>query len=211
MRAHLNPVSTSESISLHTNSIDHVRLVALELFVAKGFKGVSLRHLASAVGLQVGSLYSHIDSKEALLFELIDDYERELLYVLFQRVGSEGDPLERLRSYVDAYIRFLMDNFVGSLLARYEFRSLRLNDQDSVVLIRKKYQELLCGILQDGVAEKIFHVDSLSITARGLIALLDEMSGNVNAGTTSPEWLATLSQNIVARTVGVVASSSVPR
>lgn len=204
MCSQLSVASTSEQISLTTKSSDHVRLVALELFATQGFKGVSLRQLASAVGLHVGSLYSHIDSKEALLYELIDDYERELLYVLFQRVGNDGDALERLRSYTDAYIRFLVSNCVSSVLAQHEFRSLRIVDQKRVCLIRDKYQDLLGSILRDGVAEKIFDIENISITVRGLIALLSGVSVSADLGeVTSPDWLVKLAQDIVVRSVGI--------
>ena len=48
-----------------------IRATALKLFVAEGFGSVSLRRIADISGIQVGSLYNHIDGKQQLLFELI--------------------------------------------------------------------------------------------------------------------------------------------
>ena len=204
MSTQLSVDSTSEKLSLHTNSSDYVRLVALELFVARGFKGVSLRQLASAVGLQAGSLYSHIDSKDALLSELIDDYESELLHLLFKCVENDGSALEKLRSYTDTYIRFLIDNRDSSILTRYEFRSLRPSDKERVGMLRDRYQNLLRRILLDGVAEKIFDIEDIAVTAHGLTALLDGVTCSTNVRCIeSADWLVKLIQDIVARTVGV--------
>ena len=55
-----------------------IRAQALELFVSKGFGQVSMRELARHVGLAPGSLYNHFPSKQALLFDLIEEIYEEL-------------------------------------------------------------------------------------------------------------------------------------
>ena len=43
---------------------------AARLFAEKGYHGTSIGDLAAALGVQKGSLYAHIDSKEDLLWEV---------------------------------------------------------------------------------------------------------------------------------------------
>ena len=43
---------------------------AARLFAEKGYHGTSVGDLAEALGVQKGSLYSHIDSKADLLWEV---------------------------------------------------------------------------------------------------------------------------------------------
>src|SRR6266550_5161129 len=43
---------------------------AARLFAAQGYHGTSMEDLAGAMGVQKGSLYAHIQSKEDLLYEL---------------------------------------------------------------------------------------------------------------------------------------------
>jgi AcrR family transcriptional regulator len=45
---------------------------AAGLFRRKGYAAVSLRDIATATGMQVGSLYYHFDSKEQIVAEILD-------------------------------------------------------------------------------------------------------------------------------------------
>src|SRR5436190_1236499 len=49
---------------------------AARLFAQKGYHGTSIGDLADAIGVQKGSLYAHIASKEDLLFETMLDGAR---------------------------------------------------------------------------------------------------------------------------------------
>src|SRR2546430_16141822 len=46
---------------------------AARLFAEKGYHGTSIGDLAEAMGVQKGSLYAHIDSKQDLLYETMRD------------------------------------------------------------------------------------------------------------------------------------------
>ena len=46
---------------------------AARLFAEKGYHGTSIGDLAKALGVQKGSLYAHITSKEDLLYETMRD------------------------------------------------------------------------------------------------------------------------------------------
>jgi AcrR family transcriptional regulator len=49
---------------------------ALDAFSENGYAGASLRDIARRVGIEVASLYNHIDSKEELLFRIIENCTR---------------------------------------------------------------------------------------------------------------------------------------
>src|ERR671934_2825921 len=46
---------------------------AARLFAEKGYHGTSIGDLAEAMGVQKGSLYAHIESKQDLLYETMRD------------------------------------------------------------------------------------------------------------------------------------------
>jgi AcrR family transcriptional regulator len=69
--------------------------MACNLFRQAGYRGASMRSLAASVGISAGSLYYHIDSKQALLSDLISEYELNLLQVFRSKtVGMAKHPLQ---------------------------------------------------------------------------------------------------------------------
>ena len=48
-----------------------VRAAATKLIAEQGFAAVSMRQIASAVGLQAGALYSYTKDKQSLLVDLV--------------------------------------------------------------------------------------------------------------------------------------------
>ena len=53
------------------NTKEKILSVALTLFSTKGYKAVSVRHIASDVGIKASSLYNHFENKQEILDELI--------------------------------------------------------------------------------------------------------------------------------------------
>lgn len=69
---------------------------AVALFAQRGFAGVGLRELAQHLGISAGSLYNHIESKEGLLFELVEQLYRDLLDVVNRAQKSRTTHQRRL-------------------------------------------------------------------------------------------------------------------
>src|SRR5438105_14224315 len=90
---------------------DQVRAVALRLFKEKGYHATSMRDIANAVGINKGSLYSYIRSKEDLLIPV---FERAMGVLLEQMEQITADaslvPTERLRRAIHAHVTAVADN-----------------------------------------------------------------------------------------------------
>ena len=55
------------------NTKQEILEAALELFSVHGFEATSISQIASAVGIRKASLYSHFESKQAILDALVED------------------------------------------------------------------------------------------------------------------------------------------
>ena len=66
------------------NTKQEILEAALELFSVQGFESTSISQIASAVGIRKASLYSHFESKQALLDALVQEvlkqYEEHSLF-----------------------------------------------------------------------------------------------------------------------------------
>ena len=55
------------------NTKQEILVASLELFSVQGFEATSISQIADAVGIRKASLYSHFESKQAILDALIKD------------------------------------------------------------------------------------------------------------------------------------------
>jgi AcrR family transcriptional regulator len=73
---------------------------SLPLFAAAGFDGVSMRHVAAAVGVTPAALYYHFPDKEQLYLAVIANAYNDRLPVLIEQLVAAGDPWQRLENLV---------------------------------------------------------------------------------------------------------------
>ncbi|MEU6674268.1 helix-turn-helix domain-containing protein [Streptomyces sp. NPDC046853] len=77
---------------------------ALELFLERGYDAVGIRDVAAEADVAVTTVFSHFASKEALVFELDEDFEQRLTRAVTDR--APHDPLiPALRHEVRALVR----------------------------------------------------------------------------------------------------------
>jgi AcrR family transcriptional regulator len=155
---------------------EQIRRIALEMFVELGFQSVSLRQLAGAVGMQAGSLYNHIESKDALLFELIETYETELFRTLPGNRSVVGDPLKALNAFIRVHVTFTFTHRQQWLLARLEFRCLSRSQQAQIQALRDKTAARLQNILEAGIGQRRFAAVPIGAMVPCMLAMLNEIS-----------------------------------
>ncbi len=79
---------------------------ASELFVAEGYRNVSIRKVAEKVEYSPAALYSYFPSKDDLFFALAEEGFRKLFEFTNEQRVFEGDPLEGVREGYLRYYRF---------------------------------------------------------------------------------------------------------
>ena len=78
------------------NTKKEILEAALELFSVQGFEATSISQIASAVGIRKASLYSHFESKKAILDELVKEVlEQYAAHSIFAKTdwGKDSDNL----------------------------------------------------------------------------------------------------------------------
>ncbi|MCU1719033.1 TetR/AcrR family transcriptional regulator [Pseudomonas sp. 5P_3.1_Bac2] len=80
------------------SSFERNRELALQLFASQGFGQVSLRKLASSLGLSTAALYNHCSSKEELLYEALEEHYENILLIVRRSARSTSNAQQRLHS-----------------------------------------------------------------------------------------------------------------
>jgi AcrR family transcriptional regulator len=152
------------------NTAEGIRQVALDLFYKRGFQATTLRHIASRVGIQVGSLYNHIKSKGDLLFDIMETVMLDLLEDQRQ-VAQTPDVVERMRMLVYRHVKFHGERAEEVFIGNSELRSLSRGQRTRIVGLRKEYEAMFQNELEDGIRQGKFLPVDVQITAYGIIAM----------------------------------------
>jgi AcrR family transcriptional regulator len=128
---------------------------AARVFHEKGYEATSIQDIADAVGILKGSLYYYIDSKEDLLYEILERAHEEALQNVEQVSEVEGGALARIRAFVELHLAFNARNLVRMGVFFHDFRSL--GDERLAVILeaRRSYERFLRELIRDGQAEQV--------------------------------------------------------
>lgn len=153
---------------------------ATTLFGERGFPATSMRDIAREVGMLAGSLYAHIDGKETLLLEIIEQGISEYIDGASQSLagtaGSEARLRAMIRSHLDVVAR-------GPRTTKIVFHQWRYLGEENRALVRKRrdeYEDLFVQVMQTGVDDGTFAADLEVRTA------VRSILGSLNW---TPEWL----------------------
>jgi len=147
-----------------------VREAALTLFARHGFAAVSMRRIATEVGVQAGALYNYTPDKQTLLFELMRDHMVELLAA--SQDDTAAAPTDRLERFVRFHIAFHHERPDAVFIAYMELRNLDPANFEAIEVLRRRYETVLEEILQTGVASGAFAVTDSKIATWAVIAML---------------------------------------
>ncbi len=153
-------------------TMEAIRKAGLRLIFEHGYAAMSLRQLAAEVGVQSGSLYNHISTKQELLFDLVRDHLNELLRQLDRALLGKQNPTDQLRAFVGFHVTYHMTKKYEVFIANSELRSLEPKNYEAVVALRGAYEQRLAAILADGVAAGEFEVVDIQVATFAIIALL---------------------------------------
>ena len=148
-----------------------IREAALRLFARSGYAAVSMREIASEVGVRAGALYLYTPDKQTLLFDLMREH-LETLLTAWRMAKVEGEPFERLENFVRFHVDFHLERRDAVFLAYMELRNLSEDNFAVIEELRRAYEEELEEILDAGRATGDFEVADARVTTMALIAML---------------------------------------
>lgn len=155
--------------------------VAMHLFGKQGFTGTSMRDIANAVGLLPGSLYAHIQSKEALLLSIVSDGIGRFIAAVDPHVRATGSPEVRLRNMIAAHVEVVADNPERSQVVFHQWRFLGEENLPVAIERRREYERAFITVVEEGMKEGQFRADlNLRIVVLTILGALNW----------TPEWFS---------------------
>ncbi|MFN2182452.1 MAG: TetR/AcrR family transcriptional regulator, partial [Anaerolineae bacterium] len=103
---------------------DQLLEAATRLFKEKGYHSTSMQELAEALGMQKGSLYYYIDSKEELLRRLMERATSFMASQIDEIYAADLPPAEKLRWALENHAVTMMDHLDLVAVYLHEYRNL---------------------------------------------------------------------------------------
>jgi TetR/AcrR family transcriptional regulator, cholesterol catabolism regulator len=122
---------------------------AARLFAEKGYHGTSIGDLAEAMGVQKGSLYTHIDSKQDLLYEATRE-GAQAFHAALDAVPEDAPVTERIRLALRAHLRVVAEQLDVATVFTREWRYLEGERALEFLSERRRYEERIRALFREG-------------------------------------------------------------
>ena len=105
--------------------------------------------LAEALGVQKGSLYSHIESKGDLLWDVCRD-GAEAFHAALDALPDDGPVVGRIQAALRAHLRVVAQQLDIATVFTREWRYLEGDRRDAFVAERRRYEERFRSLFREG-------------------------------------------------------------
>lgn len=130
---------------------DQILQTAARLFRERGYFATSVRDIAEAVGLQGGSLYAHVASKEDLLWQIVETSGERFFGAVGPVVASDRPTLQKLRDAVIAHVGIITSDLDAAACYTTEWRHLSPERINAFTRRRDEYETLFRSLVGEGI------------------------------------------------------------
>ena len=193
---------------------ERVMQVALQMFLANGYAGTSLKAVADELGISPPALYWYFPSKEELYGSVIEQSMHDFLDYVRGSI-TDKDPVFKLSQLVRAHVTWqlqqseLAQAFDLTMALKGRAADLPESRLAPVRKLENDYLEEVRAILREGVETGAFDIDDYVTTAFAIITLCEYVTTWYNAnGPLSIPAVANRYEGLVRRMVGAVSGSA---
>lgn len=152
--------------------------VASDLFRDHGYAGTSIRDIARALSVQGASLYSHVTSKEDVLWAIVERTARRFEAAADAAEADAearrpGDPMEALAALVRAHVAVLTADVDAAGVFVHEWRALGPERRAEILARRDAYQARFRRRIEDGVAVGAFAMTDPALATSTILSALN--------------------------------------
>lgn len=128
---------------MKVNNKERIFNVSIDLFSQHGYDGVSIRQIASEVGIKESSIYNHYESKEAILDAILNFYIEKML--------SQDIPLEDAGANLDRGFDYFYQ--AGLEAFATHLKDEKMSKITRIILIESYHNEKINAFLKKSIIE----------------------------------------------------------
>lgn len=145
--------------------------IAAKLFKEKGYSAVTMRDLATAIGIKAASLYNHISSKQELLTSIIISLAEEFTNGMKVIQSSNSNSKEKLKMIVQLHVQITTENTDGMASLNNDW--MHLEEQlEYYLTLRTNYENDFRNIINKGIVQNEIKNSNLDIMLFSILSTL---------------------------------------
>ncbi len=122
---------------------------AVELFAEKGFFYTTTAEVSAHAGVAAGTLYLYFNSKDDLLVAVLDTFIDEFSLKVMPPAYSGAAPVEKIRTFINEYTRFVEDHRDLAQVFFVELRQSNMALQDAASRVWDRYYSVVRDFVGD--------------------------------------------------------------
>jgi len=142
------------------------------LFKEKGYSAVTMRDLATAMGIKAASLYNHIQSKQEILSAIIINLAEEFTTGMNQIFNSNQSAIRKLENIIDLHIDVTLRNADGLASLNNDWMHLEEENLLYFEKMRHEYEDNFRDIVKEGLNNKELHAYNIEIIVFSTLSTL---------------------------------------
>jgi AcrR family transcriptional regulator len=120
---------------------------AARLFAEQGYAGTTIVDLADACASSRGALYHYFESKEDILFHILDGHVKDLLERVEQAAAGGGEPEEQCRAIITAIVLTNSDSHHEEIVLLNQIKQLNPHQQVNIKAKERKITDFVTDAL----------------------------------------------------------------
>lgn len=129
---------------------------AIKLFRKKNYHGTSMQDIAEAVGIYRGSLYHYINSKEEILYRIVERPVSKGFESLKKIQEENSPPAQKLRRAIEYHVRHSMEHQAELAIMLEDTKHLSEKGQNRIREAQKRYEGTFLSIIKEGMQKGDF-------------------------------------------------------
>ena len=123
---------------------------SMELFEENGYHATKVETITKALGISKGNFYTYFNSKEEVLYEILDLMKKQRIDLLHE-MDVDKDPKEVLRDFAESHRYFFL-----RYLKRVNLQNIEVFLKDKKIIVHiEEIQDILIEFLQKNVVERM--------------------------------------------------------
>jgi TetR/AcrR family transcriptional regulator, cholesterol catabolism regulator len=151
-------------------------IAAVQLFYQKGYHATGMRELAAMLGMTVANVYNFFNSKEDLLFFVLEKIIIAAKENLISVVRSDQNPVEQLSALIISHIQFHGGNQQEALVSDSEVRGLQGDKMQRIIEHRDQYESIFRQVLEAGIESGHFAPVNPKMTTIAIITMCTQVA-----------------------------------